>query len=649
MHLLAGNRLSLRTLVAMGFDIGVAVTVWAGGLALRYELKQVAADPGLLLQTTPLVVAIQFVCFVWFGLYRGFWRYASLHDIKQIFKAVALAGLLVPTALVLLRHGQGVPRSLFVLGPVLQIGFMSGGRIGYRWWKEHRPYGLLREQGKPLLILGAGERALQLVEELGRSAAWYPVGLLDDDRGKVGRNLAGIAVLGTWDELAEVAERTGAEHAILAVNVEDHRTRRRAFRLCEQAHMRLLVLPAVADLISGHVQVSQLRHIELDDLLGRDPVELDATRLRHWIAGRVVLVTGAGGSIGSELCRQIARFAPARLVLFDHDEYAMYRISERFREDRPELAVSAVIGDVKDAARLEATFSRHRPALVFHAAAYKHVPLMETDNAAQAVANNVLGTLRVAEACLAHEVEKLVFVSTDKAVNPTNVMGATKRLAEMLLQHLHARDQLPAVMVRFGNVLGSTGSVIPKFRWQITRGGPVTVTHPDMQRYFMSIPEAAQLVLQAGLMGEGGEVFVLDMGEPVRIVDLARDMIRLSGLAEDEVKIVYTGLRPGEKLFEELLADNETTLPTSHPKLRTQRPVAPPGPGWERGARDWLEQAGGLSDEAVRAGLVRFVPDYKPKPGLAEDPQRLQGALEPRSRVEAQPRVGSRLDGDRAD
>ena len=612
MQRLLGNRLSLRTLVAMLYDVATVAAVWAGGIALRYEFNQVAADPGLLLQTTPLVMAIQFACFLWFGLYRGFWRYASLHDIKQIVKAVAIAGLLVPTALVLLRHGQGVPRTLFVLGPLLQIGLMAGGRIGYRWWKEHRPYGLLREQGKPLLILGAGERALQLVEELGRSAAWYPVGLLDDDRGKLGRNLAGIAVLGTWDDLAAVAERTGAEHAILAVDAEDHVKRRRAFGLCERAGVHLLVLPGVDDLISGRVQVSQLRHVELDDLLGRDPVELDATGLRHWIAGRTVLVTGAGGSIGSELCRQIARFAPARLVLFDHDEFAMYRISERFGEDRPELPVVAVIGDVKDAARVDAAFAQHRPALVFHAAAYKHVPLMETSNAGQAVANNVIGTLRIAQACLAHEVDKLVFVSTDKAVNPTNVMGATKRLAEMLLQHLHAREQLPAVMVRFGNVLGSTGSVIPKFRWQIARGGPITVTHPDMQRYFMSIPEAAQLVLQAGLMGEGGEVFVLDMGEPVRIVDLARDMIRLSGLTEDEVKIVFTGLRPGEKLFEELLADDETTLATPHPKLRVQRSVAPPGPGWERSARDWLERAADLDDEAVREGLGRLVPDYRP-------------------------------------
>ena len=378
---LLGSRFSWRTLTAMLYDVAIAVAVWAGGIALRYSFEQVAAHPSLLLQTTPLVVAIQFGCFAWMGLYRGFWRYASLHDIKQIIKAVALAGLLVPTALVMLRHGQGVPRSLFVLGPVLQMGFMAAGRIGYRWWKEHRPYGLLREQGKPLLILGAGERALKLVEELGRSSAWYPIGLLDDDRAKIGRNLAGIVVLGAWDELAAVAERTGAEHAILAVNSEDHTVRRRAFTLCERARMNLLVLPEVDDLISGRVQISQLRHVELDDLLGRDPVTLDTTGLQHWIAGRTVLVTGAGGSIGSELCRQIARFSPGRLVLFDHDEFAMYQISERFHEDQPALQIRSVIGDVKDASRVNAAFAQHRPQLVFHAAAYKHVPLMETDNA----------------------------------------------------------------------------------------------------------------------------------------------------------------------------------------------------------------------------------------------------------------------------
>ena len=634
-----GNRLSPRTLVAMAYDILVAATIWMVGLVLRYEFERVAAEPGLLLQTTPLVVVVQLACFLGFGLYRGFWRYASVHDVKQIIKAVTLAALLVPTALVLLRHAQGIPRTLFILDPLLLIFFMAGGRIGYRWWKEHRPYGLLREQGKPLLILGAGERALKLVEELGRSAAWYPVGVLDDDRAKIGRNLAGIAVLGRWDDLADIAERTGAGHAILAASGEDHNVRRRAFQLCENARVKLLVLPGVDDLISGRVQTStQLRQVELDDLLGRDPVRLDTQGLSHWIAGKTVLVTGAGGSIGSELCRQIARFAPGRLVLFDHDEYAMYRITERFLEDRPDVPIASVIGDVKDAGRLDAVFSQHKPQLVFHAAAYKHVPLMETDNAAQAVLNNVVGTLRVALACLAHGTEKFVFVSTDKAVNPTNVMGATKRLAEMLLQHLHEREQLPAVMVRFGNVLGSTGSVIPKFRWQIARGGPITITHPDMQRYFMSIPEAAQLVLQAGLMGEGGEVFVLDMGEPVKIVDLARDMIRLSGLTENEVKIVFTGLRPGEKLFEELLADGETTLPTPHPKLRVQRSVAPPGPSWERMAREWLDQSADLSDVEVRSGLVRFVPDYKPRPAGNEGAPQL--ALEPAPATEVAARFG---------
>jgi FlaA1/EpsC-like NDP-sugar epimerase len=618
---LLGGRLSARTVSAVLYDVVVALVVWAGGVALRYEFADSAELRPLLLGTTPLVLAVQLACFAYCGLYRGFWRYASLHDVKQIAKAVGLAALLVPTALVLARHAQGVPRTLFVVGPLLQLLLMAAGRIGYRWWKEHRPDGVLQWEGQPLLILGAGERALMLLESLARSPSWRSVGLLDDDDAKVGRNLAGTPVLGTWAELAEIAERTGAKHAILAVNAEDHGVRRRAFQLCEQAHVKLLVAPELDDVMSGRVQVSRVRQVELDDLLGRDPVRLDEQGLRHWIEGRTVMVTGAGGSIGSELCRQIARFGPGRLVLFDHDEYAMYRISEQFREERPGTPVVTVIGDVKDADRLRVAFGRHRPVIVFHAAAYKHVPLMETDNASQAVANNCVGSLRVAEACLAWDVDRLVFVSTDKAVNPTNVMGATKRLAEMLLQHLAARERLPVVMVRFGNVLGSTGSVVPKFHEQIARGGPVTVTHPDMQRYFMSVQEAAQLVLQAGLIGRPGEVFVLDMGEPVRIADLARDMIRLSGASEDIVKIVFTGLRPGEKLFEELLADDETTLSTPHPKLRIQRPVAPPGPGWNRLVRLWLDGARQGEDDAIREGLQRFVPEYRPA--------RVEGAAEP--------------------
>jgi FlaA1/EpsC-like NDP-sugar epimerase len=376
--------------------------------------------------------------------------------------------------------------------------------------------------------------------------------------------------------------------------------------------LQVMTVPSYADLVAGRVSVSALRNVELDDLLGRDPVQLDDAGLRGLIAGQCVLVTGAGGSIGAELCRQIARFSPARLVLFEVSEYALYAIEQEFRDRQPQLAVVAVIGDAKSEARVQEVFARHAPTLVFHAAAYKHVPLMERDNAFQAVVNNVLSTVVTARAAQAVGARKFVLVSTDKAVNPANVMGASKRLAELACQALARAGGTRFVTVRFGNVLGSTGSVIPRFREQIARGGPVTVTHPEMRRYFMSIPEATQLVLQAALMGEGGEIFVLDMGEPVKIVDLARELVLLSGLSLQDVRIEYTGLRPGEKLYEELLADSERTLPTPHPKLRVARAAGGVDEALLPEMLDWIAAGRDPGEEGVRERLRAWIPEYAP-------------------------------------
>jgi FlaA1/EpsC-like NDP-sugar epimerase len=369
-------------------------------------------------------------------------------------------------------------------------------------------------------------------------------------------------------------------------------------------------VPSYDDLLSGKVTVSQIRRIELEDLLGREQVVLDDAGLHQLLTGKVVMVSGAGGSIGSELCRQIARFDPELLVLFELNEYALYTIEQEFRE-RAGAPVATVIGDVRNAGRVEAVLARFRPSVIFHAAAYKHVPLMEVNNAWEAVQNNVLGTLRLARAARDHGVEKFVLISTDKAVNPTNVMGATKRLAEQTCRALQAGGGTRYVTVRFGNVLGSAGSVIPKFREQISRGGPVTVTHPEITRYFMSIPEAAQLVLQAGWMGNGGEIFVLEMGEPVKILDLARDMVRLSGFSEDEIRIEFTGLRPGEKLFEELLSDKERTLPTPHPKLRIAKADGAPDAAWLSNLEQWLLSQHCPEDGEVKGELSRRVAEYK--------------------------------------
>jgi len=374
--------------------------------------------------------------------------------------------------------------------------------------------------------------------------------------------------------------------------------------------MSVMTVPAIADTVSGKVSVSALRAVELDDLLGRDPVQLDDAGLHGFLDGKTVLVTGAGGSIGSELCRQIARFAPACLVLFDSSEFALYSIEQEFRDRYADIQIAPAIGDAKDARRVEEIFARHRPAVVFHAAAYKHVPLMEGDNAFQAVVNNVLATIVVAQAAGRVGTEKFVLVSTDKAVNPVNVMGASKRLAEIACQALQREHSTQFVIVRFGNVLGSTGSVVPRFRAQIARGGPLTVTHPEIQRYFMSIPEAAQLVLQAAMMGKGGEIYVLDMGEPVKIADLARQLVRLSGLTENDIRIEYTGLRPGEKLYEEPIADAENTLPTPHPKLRVAQARTPHNGALLEEVTAWIANPCDTSADKVRVRLRAWVPEY---------------------------------------
>ncbi|HYY62768.1 MAG TPA: nucleoside-diphosphate sugar epimerase/dehydratase, partial [Burkholderiales bacterium] len=491
-------------------------------------------------------------------------------------------------------------------------------RLAYRAWREGHLAGVVaKPQATPVLVLGAGAVAAALVKDLAASPQWRVVGVLDDDPGKRGAELVGVKVLGPLERVAEIAERHEVTQAIIAMPEATHVERKRAVDLCTRGGIAVMTVPALGDIVSGKVSVSALRPIELDDLLGRDPVALDDAGLHGFLDGRTVLVTGAGGSIGSELCRQIARFAPARIVLFELSEFALYSIEQEFRDRLPHATVAAVIGDAKDDARVAEVFARYRPDVVFHAAAYKHVPLMEDDNAFQAVVNNVASTLVVARAAQAHGAREFVLVSTDKAVNPVNVMGASKRLAELVCQALQSASRTQFVVVRFGNVLGSTGSVVPRFREQIARGGPVTVTHPEIQRYFMSIPEAAQLVLQAALMGKGGEIYVLDMGEPVKIADLARQMIRLSGFSEDEIGIRYTGLRPGEKLYEEPLADAEQSLPTPHAKLRIAKVRAPQNGALLDELSRWLDDARDTEAPSVRERLQRWVPEYRAPAGSA--------------------------------
>jgi len=605
-----------RSALAFAHDVVAVGVAWIGAYLLRFNFD--TSDPyfvGVWL-TLPWILVTQTGVFLLFGLYRGLWRYASVPDLRRIVLA-AVVGV-TATALVL-QFAQlpvVVPRSVFVLDPILLIMLMGGSRLAYRTLKENRLVSLNALNAQPVLVLGAGDAGAALVRSLARSREWRVVGLLDDNVGKHGLQIHALPVLGRLDELPAIAERLSVSHAIVALPSASHTERRRAVELCTQAGLRPLTVPAFDDLVSGRVTISALRHVELDDLLGRDPVSLDTGGLREWLRNRVVMVTGAGGSIGSELCRQIARFEPSRLILFELNEFALYTVEQEFRSRHPDLPLTPFIGDVKDKARVEQVLQQYRPAVVFHAAAFKHVPLMEDDNAWQAVLNNVAGTEVLARAAIEHGVEKFVFVSTDKAVNPTSVMGASKRLAEMVCQSLQstvspgARDGATRfVMVRFGNVLGSTGSVIPRFREQIAAGGPVTVTHPEVTRFFMSIPEAVQLVLQAGLMGKGGEIFVLDMGEPVRIADLARDLIKLSGYTSDDIEIVYTGLRPGEKLYEEPLAADENALPTPHPKLKIAR-AREENQDWLRRLDEWLERRDTPDSARVKADLAKWVPEY---------------------------------------
>lgn len=552
------------------------------------------------------------IAFRTFGLYRGMWVFASLPDLIRISKAVAAGALLAMIASLMVQPTPITPRSVLVVSPLLVLVFMGGARALYRTTKEFYLYGALMAQGKPVLVLGAGNAGASLARELSRSKQWRLAGLLDDDPLKQGREVYGHKVLGPIGELPRFAASLKVDHVIIAIPSASVDAQRRVATLCVRAGVRAMVLPALTTLAPGQAVLSQVRQIDLEDLLGREPVNIDTEHVEELLRGRVAMVTGAGGSIGSELCRQVLRFAPAQLVALDISEFAVYRLTEELRERFPDLSVVPIIGDAKDSLLLDQVMSRYVPHIVYHAAAYKHVPLMEELNAWQAVRNNVLGTYRVGRAAIRHGVKRFVLISTDKAVNPSNVMGASKRLAEMACQALQQTSNVTQFeTVRFGNVLGSAGSVIPKFQQQIAKGGPVTVTHPEITRFFMTIPEASQLVLQASSMGQGGEIFILDMGKPVRIVDLAHDLIRLYGYSEDQIRIEFSGLRPGEKLYEELLADDETTMRTPHPKLRIAR-AREVADGLLDELLPWLMQHRVLPDEEVRRDLRRWVPEYRP-------------------------------------
>jgi FlaA1/EpsC-like NDP-sugar epimerase len=558
------------------------------------------------------LVAGYVAVFVALRVPKGMWRFSGFGEIQRLTLACGIAGL-GGAVVVLMMQLVEVPRAVLALHPVVSLMGLAVVRIGYRMLYEHmraRTNGSAQETRRAL-VLGAGHAAQLLIAGI-QHHGWTVVGLLDDDRGKVGARVGNVPVLGPLDSVARFAPLHGITHLVVAMPGTASAARRRAMDLAAATHLPVLTVPSAAELRQG-VTPAQVRDIEPEDLLGREPVQLDEGGISESLSGKVVLITGAGGSIGSELCRQVARYGPLKLVLYELSEFALYTIEQELSEHFPHIPLVRLVGDVRDPAHLRATFERLRPQVVFHAAAYKHVPLMEEDNAHAALRNNTLGTWYTGQAAAAVGAERFVLISTDKAVNPTNVMGATKRAAEMVVSALAAEGSATRFMaVRFGNVLGSSGSVIPKFKEQIARGGPVTVTHPDITRFFMTIPEAARLVLQAAAIGDSGQVFVLDMGEPVRIVDLARDMIRMSGHTLDEVPIRFSGLRPGEKLYEELLADADATLATRFARLRIAR-LDERG-GDIQGLLDWAVAHPQADDGAVRAALHRLLKEYQGPP-----------------------------------
>jgi FlaA1/EpsC-like NDP-sugar epimerase len=607
-----------RQPLSLAVDALVVVACWNITYLFRLGFERWwSARPGYDHWVLLGVVVLYLLANIAFKVPQSMWRFSGFGEVKRLTLACVAAGA-VSACIVMSLGLVKVPRAVLALHPVVSLMGLCVLRIGYRMLYEHarsRIVGGGRE-GRDIrraVVMGAGAAARLLLAGI-HEQGWIVLGLLDDDPAKRGARIGGVPVLGPLAAIADKAVRGAATHIVIALPGATAAQRRHALELAAGTGLPVVTVPTVDELRTGKSQVERLRDIEPEDLLGREAVQLDESGVHIALAGKTVLITGAGGSIGSELCRQVARFAPARLVLVELSEFNLYRIEQELGDSFPTLPLVRLIADVKDLEQLRHVFMQWRPQCVFHAAAYKHVPLMEELNAAAALRNNTLGTYNAALAAAECGAERFVLISTDKAVNPTNVMGATKRAAEMVVSDLAAQHAATRFMaVRFGNVLGSSGSVIPKFKEQIAKGGPVTVTHPDIIRYFMTIPEAARLVLQAAAIGESGQVLVLDMGEPVKIVDLARDLIRLAGHTLEEMPIVFSGLRPGEKLYEELLADADDTLPTAVPRLRVARLGDKPAGLHE--LLVWVGEAGRADDAEVQRRLRAVVPEYQPLPG----------------------------------
>jgi FlaA1/EpsC-like NDP-sugar epimerase len=620
-----------------------------GAFGLFYNFKNfgVWVRP-FFLPLLPIVVVIKTIVFSWMTLFRGSWRYVGMRDLLAVVKATHISTFIFVLVFYVIENvhwyffrtsflDQGVliqgrpanqfPQSIFLLDWGMTIAAVCGSRILVRLYHEEiRP--VAASGRRPCLIVGAGDTGEALLREILRMPVerYRVVGFLDDDRAKLGARIHGVPVLGRTDEVAAICRREQVEELLLAMPNAPQKKLRRIVEQLQGAGVRFRTIPAMEAVIEGRVTVSQIRDVDIKDLLGREQVQIDEARISEFLRGQRVLVTGAGGSIGAEICRQVLRFKPARLILIEQAENNLFEIDRELASLAPDIPRGCYVADICDARRIERIFADQRPAIIFHAAAHKHVPMMET-NVGEAVKNNILGTRTVADAARAHGVRRFVMISTDKAVNPTSVMGCTKRVAEMYIQQLRQDAVTQFMTVRFGNVLGSSGSVVPIFARQIAAGGPVTVTDPAMTRYFMTIPEATQLVLQAGVMGQDGDIFVLDMGEPVRIVDLAREMITLSGLRPGEdIEIRFTGIRPGEKLYEELSVTGEDMGPTTHEKIYVWRNRKEDWPRVCRLIDELVAAADELPADRLRQMLAEIVPEYGQPSTAGPAPARRDGA-----------------------
>lgn len=602
----------IRIILLLIVDILIINAVYYIALYLRFDGKIDMQYLNVYKSSFLYLTAIKIAVFWYFKLYESIWKYASIEEMSQIIIACVVANMGCITYIAL-NHAS-LPRSVYVIVGLLDLAFVGGVRLSYRTIRRLKSTSNLKTSKKRVLVIGGGDAGAVVIKEFKnhKELNSNPVAIIDDDVTKEGRLINGVPVVGQRYDIMGAAYRYNIDEIVIAIPSIDKCDLREIIGEAERTKAKVRILPGIYELIDGQVDITKIRDVQIEDLLGREQVKLDNDGINEYIENKTVLVTGGGGSIGSELCRQIAKFRPSKLIILDIYENNAYDIQNELKSKYGELLnLKVLIASVRDSKNIDNIMNKYRPNVVFHAAAHKHVPLME-DSPKEAIKNNVFGTFNVVSASDKYNVNKFVLISTDKAVNPTNIMGASKRLCEMIVQAFSKKStNTEFVAVRFGNVLGSNGSVIPLFKKQIENGGPVTVTHEDIIRYFMTIPEAARLVIQAGSMAKGGEIFVLDMGQPVKIIDLAKDLIRLSGFEEDEIGIKITGLRPGEKLYEELLMDEEGMKSTTHHKIFIGKPIFKDYEFIVNTLKSLDEGIKNLDNKGLKELVAQIVPTYK--------------------------------------